>query len=188
MKDSQTEIWFKRAVELALAVYRVTNLFPEGEVLIGQIRKAANQIVVKIGLKQIKKALEEIQKILIYFKIAQAQNWVKSINFIVLEKEYQSLAETIKPSLNSGIQKKKDFSSKFKNLDLNLLKNELNDRQKKILKTIPLKKIFKAYELKEIFPNTNIRTLRRDLEGLVKIGYFKKEKKPNREVSYWRIK
>jgi hypothetical protein len=146
----------ERALGLALAVYRVTNLFPGGEVLIGQIRKTANQLLSESILDNKKESLKQIEIILNYFRIAKAQNWIKSINFVILTREYQQLAEEIK-SLESEKLVVIKPSEKV---------NSLNKRQEKILSYVKDKDFVQLKELSVLFPKMSLRTIRKDLNEM----------------------
>ena len=88
----------KQAFDLVLAIYRITNLFPEGEVLIKQIRKTANQVLREAILGRVKEITKQIEVLLGYIDIAQNQRWVKDINFVILKKEYQELLNNVNKS------------------------------------------------------------------------------------------
>ena len=61
----------EKALRLGLAVYRVTKLFPEGEVLISQIREAANRVLSDLVLGRSKEAREYAEVILNYLRLAR---------------------------------------------------------------------------------------------------------------------
>ncbi len=60
----------RRALDLSLAIYRVTVKFSAGEVLIGQLRGIANEIVKDLTEGDFGCARKKIEVILNYFKIA----------------------------------------------------------------------------------------------------------------------
>lgn len=146
----------ERVLELVLAVYRVTKLFPEGEVLIGQIRETANRILNELILGNQKESIQQIEVLLNYFKIAQAENWIKSINFAILIREYNQLLEEIKLIKNPISQKQ------VRKID------GLNKRQEKILNYIKNKNFVKLGELCVLFPKSSPRTIRKDLNEMAK--------------------
>ncbi len=153
----------KRALDLVMAVYRVTKLFPEGEVLIGQIRKTANDILSEIILRRNKEIIKHIQIILNYFEIAKDQKWIKDANFDILIREYNGLLN----SIEQGIGKKKIVKNKTI--------SKLNQRQNTILEKIKNLDKFRLKDLNVLFPNLNSRTLMRDLDQLIENGLMKRE-------------
>lgn len=155
----------KKALQLVLAVYRVTALFPEGEVLIGQMRQTANQVLAELVFKHQRKSVKEIKLLLRYFQIAQAQNWTKPINFAILTREYQKLSEEIK---------QKRFFKKSSPLAKEKRKIRINDRQKKILEYVQNLPEFQAGDLLKRFSGLSRRTLNRELEELCVLGFLKK--------------
>ena len=153
----------KRALDLVMAVYRVTKLFPEGEVLIGQIRKTANDILSEIILRRNKEIIKHIQIILNYFEIAKDQKWIKDANFDILIREYNGVLN----SIEQGIGKKKIVKNKTI--------SKLNQRQNTILEKIKNLDKFRLKDLNVLFPNLNSRTLMRDLDQLIENGLMKRE-------------
>ncbi len=98
----------RRALNLSLAVYRVTANFPIGEVLTRQLRLLANQIAAElssanatlglagdIALNELTGIDKKINRLLTYFKIASRQNWVRVMNWTVLSFEYIKLKQEI---------------------------------------------------------------------------------------------
>jgi len=155
-----------RVVELTLAVYRVTKTFPEGEVLIGQIRKTANKILAGFILREHKKASDQIKILLYYFRIAKVQNWTKKVNFAILSEEYKSLL-VIKKKIK--IQKK------------------LSQRQAKILNFIKKRKTTQLKDLTGLFPKLSPRTIRSELSNMVQNEFLIRQGK-GRNIYYTEIK
>jgi hypothetical protein len=166
----------EKALELVLAVYRVTKVFPEEEVLIGQMRQAANQVLAELVSERQKEAIEQIKVLLNYFQIAQAQNWIKKINFVILKKEYNELLDEIEQSSH----KKKIGLAKMAKI------KGLSQRQKRILEYIKNFDKFRLGDLNKYFPQTSSRTLSRDLEQLSLKGHL--IKKGHGRGAFYRIK
>ena len=154
----------KQALSLVLAIYRITNLFPEGEVLIKQIRKTANQILKEAILGRVKEIRKQIEILLGYIDIAQNQKWVKDINFIILKKEYQKL-------LNSVNKSKKKIKK------VNSPKIRLTQRQKRIIEYLKNKNEIKSKELNFLFPEINTRTIQSDLKEMISKGIISRNGK-----------
>lgn len=91
----------RRIFELTLALYRVTDFFPQGEVLRKHLREKANEIfgsVSEYGVSngsdlEAVAVLAKIEAIKGYFGLARAMRFVKPINITVLEREYDFLAD-----------------------------------------------------------------------------------------------
>jgi len=147
-------------IKLILAVYRVTELFPEGEPLKWQIRESANKILIDlITDNKPENISQEIKAIKNYFALAEAQNWLDSRNFFVLRREYDKIESLI----NTGKTVEKSFS-RFN-------ENHLNKRrQEKILEILKEKDRIQTKELIQRFPQISKRTLIRDLEELYRAG------------------
>ncbi|MFH1551384.1 MAG: hypothetical protein ABIC36_00715 [bacterium] len=147
----------ERALQLVLAIYRLTNLFPGGEVLICQMRQAANQVLTELVLGRQKQAIVQIKILLNYFQICQAQNWIRNINFVILKREYGVLLDKIKQS------------SREKKIDLvNVSKIKgLTQRQKKIFEYIKKHKLVRMKNLSILFPKLTSRTISNDLNEMI---------------------
>jgi len=154
----------EKALRLGLAVYRVTKLFPEGEVLISQIREAANQVLSGLVLNQSKEARKQTEVILNYLRLAQTQNWIKPINFDILINEYIGLMAEIRS--NKGEARSGENKTA-----------KLTGRQKKILDYIQNVKLksFQAGDLNAGLVKMSVRTLSRELSDLTDKGCLKRD-------------
>lgn len=98
---------------MTLALYRVTDFFPQGEVLRKHLREKANEVFGGVGeygfsgdyQHETVAILAKIQALKGYLNVARSMRFVKPINITVLEREYDFLAdflhgemEDIKPS------------------------------------------------------------------------------------------
>lgn len=90
-----------RIFELTLALYRVTDFFPQNEILRKNVREKANEIFgciteygyIKIGEREITAIAARIQAIKGYLDIAEMLRFIKPINVLVLKREYDFLAD-----------------------------------------------------------------------------------------------
>ena len=164
----------EKALRLGLAVYRVTKLLPEGEVLISQIREAANQVLSDLVLGRSKEARKYAEVILNYLRLARMQNWIKPVNFDILIKEYGGLIAEIGSGGKERVEKKKTI--------------KLTERQKKILDYIQgvNLKSFQAGDLDVSLLKLSARTLVRELSELTDKGYVNRDGQ-GRGVFYSRI-
>lgn len=187
----------RRAFEICLAVYRLTNLFPRGEVLTNQIRELANEIAAEVlshkprfEMRTLERVNDKISKIIVYFEIAKAQNWLKPINFEVLIREYQGLKEEIEKERTLRLQPSTAAPAQGINATEGLFserserskqsrrakKQKITERQKKILTYLQEKNSAKMKDFLEIFKDeVTERTLRSDLKFLINQGLIKKQ-------------
>jgi len=185
-------------IKLCLAIYRITDLFPEREPLRISLREKANQILADSILffngnpvsltKEQKKRFSErilgnISILQGYFEIAEKQNWLRRENFSVLEREYNMIEKEIKNGFSkkesSDITKKEKSPSQVSQISLDELKK---GRYKRILEVLKEKEEVQVKDLKEIFSRVSKRTLRRDLNDLLKKGFVKRVGDKNRTV------
>lgn len=155
----------EKALDLVLAVYRLTKLFPEGEVLIAQIRQTANLIVADLIAEDYREASRKIKTLDCFFKIAEKQNWTKRVNFVILNNKYKELLKEIetRPDQEKTDRVKEKTGQKI----VRKKAKKLSQRQKKIFDFIKEKKLVQARDLFSVFPKLNPRTIRRDLRELV---------------------
>ena len=153
-------------IKLTLAVYKVTKVFPNKEPLRFLIREKANQILADFILKnKVKNIQENIDVINGYFEIAEKQNWVDQLNFLVLKREYNE----VKEELEDNVDKKEKIEKKtLKSSDPHTSPILLNNRCEKILGILKEKEKAQIWEFKKVFPEVTKRTLRRDFEFLLK--------------------
>jgi len=166
-------------IKLCLAVYKVTGIFPKEEPLKFLIREKANQILADLLSKEkpgkIKKDIELING---YFEIAEKQNWVDELNFLVLRREYAK----IKGEEEEGLKSKKGSVSPIigqKKPKPVGRQGNLSERCGKILEILRQKERAQVWEFKKIFPEVTKRTLRRDFEFLLKQGLVERAGEDN---------
>jgi len=150
-----------KAVSLGLAIYRVTKQFPAGEVLIGQLRQMANEVVKELTLNRKTKAIFKIKVVLNYLDISQKQQWTKELNFVILKREYSQLLEQLKDKLPVAKQAGKQ--------------DRITGRQKRIFLFVKQKQPAPLKEIAANFNNFNERTIRRDLADLIKQKYLSRQ-------------
>lgn len=169
-----------------MAIYRITAKFPNGEVLIGQMRQLGNQIAGDLAENNFSNIEKKINRLKVYFAIAKTQGWVKPINWSILEKEYCKLKAEASFELRAGETEEEEESiivshnikgtRKRTYLKSAVSSQErLNYRQSKILVALDKKNGLKMSELVPLF-NDEIseRTLRNELQDMVRGGLIKK--------------
>ncbi len=171
--------------KLTLAVYRVTEFFPEKEPLRFQIRELAGRILANLVLANPHPEniankgdlIKDIDVLCNYFDLADVQNWVDPRNFVVLKDEYgkvQRLAEEI--SILDGFNQQVP-SAELASCDPNQLSlpeipdsNHNASRQDKILEEINRSGMVKIGDLIKLFPGVNRRTVLRDIDKICQTG------------------
>ena len=90
-----------RTLNLTVALYRVTDYFPKAEILRSHLRAKANEIFERLMEydsmpeldSEIQALIYKIRTIKGYLAIASTLNYVRSLNFVILEKEYGSIEQ-----------------------------------------------------------------------------------------------
>ncbi len=189
----------RRALNLSLAIYRVTAKFPQGEVLAGQMRELGNQIAGDLAQGNFADIGKKINRLRIYFQVAKAQNWVKPINWLILDFEYYKLQREVPFELaegdNRGLTRMENTADKRGEQDENnimshnikipkksvgqklfvLAQARSNLRQSKILTLLDKNGSLKMSDLIPLFKeDSSERTLRNELNNMIKADLIKK--------------
>lgn len=193
----------RRVFELTLALYRVTDFFPQGEVLRKHLREKANEIFGGVGeygfsgdhQHEAVAILAKIQALKGYLNVARSMRFVKPINLTVIEREYDFLAnflhgelENVKPAAPKKEEpqvKEKDkeklstweeFSVREKKEPgLEPISEVMSDRQQKILDHLRKAEHAKISDFTPQFAGISTKTIQRDLQDLVTKNVLKKE-------------
>lgn len=191
-RNQNLENFKRRGFELCSAIYRVTKLFPSGEVLSNQLRRSSSQIIVLLAVDKICDTILKVEEVKIYLAIARQQNWVKPVNFDLLETVYSLLADGLSIVLNERktapekkaimtplLTEKKESGQKFilKGEEANgrLTENsEADSRQKQIIDYFNKNGQAKVSDLLLILGKVSERTVRNDIGGLIRSGFIKK--------------
>lgn len=192
---SKSHDFSRRALNLSLAIYRITAKFAQGEVLAGQMRELGNQIAGDLAEGDLASVEKKIERLKIYFAIAKAQNWVKPINWSVLDFEYYKLQQEVIFELNNrgttrigniaglrGEEKEEIIMShnirrgrKLSSSDASPVSGNSSPRQTKILAALNGNSSLKMSDLIPLFKDDiSERTLRNELQAMIKDGLVKK--------------
>jgi len=88
---------YERTLTLTIALYRVTDYFPKAEILRNHLRSKANEVfeqITEYGVSgrelngEVDPVIQRIRTIKGYLAIASTLNYVRPVNFTILEKEY----------------------------------------------------------------------------------------------------
>ncbi len=204
------EILRDNILKLTLALYRVSERIPQEEPLRKKIREKANEILELIfsinpgiDFERKMKIKEEIRVLGSFFKIASEQNWVDSKNFKVLLEEYKKIYNLVDKLADVNLTQKEEERPKVQISQESLIiskkltkptknaqgERSINnfsppERQKRILALIHQNKRATLEELRFKFSDISQRTLRRDLEKLIKEGKIIRKRLGKKNVIY----
>jgi len=162
----------RRAFELCLAVYRVTGLFPKGEVMAGQMRQCSSRIVVLLAAGKIRDTILKAEEIKIYLEIAKNQKWLAPINFDLLLSAYSLLADALfceRGGNEEGGEKiiATPLPEEKKEKETEFYFDKAEHRQEKIVEYFNKNKEAKVTDLLAIVGKVSERTVRNDLSVLI---------------------
>lgn len=175
-----------RAFDICLAIYRVTKLFPEGEVLSGQLRETSSNIAVLLATKQISDTiLLNIETVKIYLEIGKHQGWLNPLNFDLLIRAYCELTKAVEKTELAGESGKKKIigtppplktliKPKFKDGWSNDEKASVQKRHELIVDYLKTNSPAKTADIVRFLGNVVDRTVRMDLKILINKKIVKK--------------
>ncbi len=177
-------------LKITNTVYGLLDFFPESDPLKNRAKETALSIVESlskikgdegwVSLKSffpdpqlVSKILEDIRVLQNYLELAKLQGWLDDMNFLIISKEYEKISAEL-----SGYKKFseiKEIKEEKKNPKKSGARanapNEdkgITPRQKKIIEIIKERQKAQVADLKVILSNVTKRTLRRDLDDLLK--------------------
>ena len=176
----------EKIIRLTNALYKVTGLFPKEEPLKFAIRKEALDILFFSNIangKSIscnsdkreeanKKVFTKIELLKTYFSIAKEQGWTEGENFSILEEQYNLFKDSFSPKIEKKEEKREVVKEVKKEVKKEIKKSrsinyeELSAVQLKVLEMLQSRGQLKPNQICDFFPETNPRTIRRELKGL----------------------
>lgn len=200
-------ILLQKLQKLTLVVYRITDCFPQDEILKRQMRKIANGLLLSFNIDETnnnivvnesiaasnlltnlsltkkgkRDIIDKVSKLRMLFLIARQQNWVDFKNFDFLDRYCRECVEDV---MKYYSERDKKFSNKTRT-DTDTIptstdaedETELTNRQKKFLSIISQGGRAQFSDLQSFFKDTADRTLRRDIQILCSLGIIKREGK-----------
>jgi len=146
--------------KLTNAAYNLIEFFPESDPLKNKAKEKVLALMSAFtgsasgGEKQI---AEDIDILLGYFEIAKSQGWLSAINCLIISHEYEKVKSQIclKPEI------------KEESVKSDLTQN-LSARQSKILELLDKNEKAQVMDIQTVLPDVTKRTIRRDLDELLK--------------------
>ena len=181
----------EKFLKLTNAVYGILAYFPEADPLRNRAKDKALAIMDNLSLvfgtsgwvslktclpagreKVQSQLLDDIDMLLNYLKLGKLQGWLSPINYLIISNEYEKIKKKIALS--------PEFAERMTKINIPIILPErtqivsdistLSDRQKKIMKFLEENKKAQVMDLQTILPNITKRTIRRDLDELLKMG------------------
>jgi len=168
-------------IKLTFTVYQASESWSEKNLLKQKMRNLANEILSDFILfsqensanKSLQiKILKEIHEVKEVFSQARSQKCLDRNKFLLFREEYNNLKKRLE---EQNFVKDQKEVKKEKNIQVKTpSKKELNGRQKKILEILKGKEKAQVQDLQVFFPAVTKRTLRRDLDSLLKAGLIER--------------
>lgn len=176
-------------VKIANAAYRVLGLFPNGDPLKNKAKEKVLAILENLALisdvkgrparsshaggasfkkeKTSAQLLEDIEVLKTYLRLAKHLGFIDNVNFLILCREYDNIKRAMVPPV------KLQFRPPVENYQLKRENNASPNalaRQEKILKMLAEKGQAQVSDIIKEIPDVTKRTIRRDLDELLKKG------------------
>ncbi len=174
--------------QITNAVYKAIEFFPE-DPLKGKTKEKALEIMEGLvwvfgnpGPIASQKAqltfqlLENIEVLKTYLRLAKSQGWLDKLNFLILAKEYDRIKEELEPASRimqraaNETPDKPIKEVKAKEGQKRVFSDQISERQQKIIEILEQQEKAQVADFKIVFPDISKRTLRRDLDDLLKRG------------------
>lgn len=176
------------------AVYKVLDYLPDADPLKNKAKEKALAILENATLlsgaqgwvslksyftgeheKASAQLLGDIEVLEGYLGIGKNQGWIDSMNFLIITREYQNIKNSFKKSeTKKGVEVSAvqhpiaDVGQPIKERPAK--KEDFSDRQRKILEILKKKEKAQVADLIKELPDITKRTVRRDLDDLLKKG------------------
>ena len=180
-----------RIISAAVAVYKTADALPGTDPLVQRMKNATLQttedfVVLFCGgdTEKNKSRVQSSLEILCgYFALAKEQNWIHEQNFVALTKEYRDLYAQLSEAavaapkrvpIETPVEVKPKSVARATPVRTAVSTN-INDRQKKILEYMKNNPESQFGPVAELFDGISTRTVRRDLDVLVKNKILRRE-------------
>lgn len=155
----------EKFLKLTNAVYKVLEFFPESDPIKNRAKDRALEIVEN-------PTLENIDILLGYLWIAKTQGWLNSVNYLIISNEYEKIKKNIEPQ-NDFVKLEtilKPIMAENKPKEKIISEPNLPERQKIIVEFLGNNGRAQVMDLQKVLPKITKRTIRRDLDELLKNG------------------
>jgi len=190
----------KNFLKLTNSAYKLLEFFPESDPLKNKAKERVLAIMSAFGgspvggenlmeaapqsgasLARLEEARRDIDILLGYFEVGRAQGWLSGINCLIVSNEYEKIKKEIelmpeiirKPPETEALKFSENFKEHFDkpaaisdSQDL----GKVTERQEAILNFLRKNEKAQVMDFKKVLPNVTKRTIRRDLNELLKEG------------------
>jgi len=171
-------------IKLTNAVYKLLEFFPEADPLKIRSKEKALAILENLTLvfndegwvsigeflaqnreKAKLEILEDIKVLLNYFEVAKSQKWLSDVNFLIISNGYEKIKEKV--GFPIIVENPAPKPEEVKTIGVQFL---LSDRQSRIIQFLKNNEKAQVADLIKVLPKITKRTIRRDLDELMKLG------------------
>ena len=177
-----------KIVKLTNAVYNLLEYFPESDPLKNKAKEKALAIMENLSLvfadegwvslkdyfsgdreKAKLQTLEDIGILLNCLRLAKLQGWINGVSFLIIFNEYEQIKKKIGlPVIDPVFEEtKKPCETRSR--------TELTARQSKIIDFLQQNQKAQVMDLMTVLPDVTKRTIRRDLDELLRMGKVARE-------------
>ncbi len=150
------------------ATYKLLDYFPEGDPLRNKAKERVLAVLEGASVEDID-ALEQ------YLELAKAMGWIDGMNFLIIKKEWQLVGASLQKQITNNKSQitnvanvKNDGQARPKETGV----ENYSARQEKILKILGQKEKVQVQDIIKEMPKVTKRTIRRDLDDLLKKGHI----------------
>ena len=148
-------------VKITSAVYKLLEFFPEAEPLKNRAKEKALSIMENLNKEKTSgQLLEDIEILLNFLKLGKSQGWLNDTNFLIISNEYEKIKKEIEILKPENLVAKENSGTV----------HGQSPRQEKILKFLKENEKAQVMDLKAVLTDVTKRTIRRDLDELLKMG------------------
>jgi len=187
-------------IKIINTTYKVLDFFPENEPLKNKAKEKVLSVLDNLTLisnaegwaslqkeKASVQLLNDIEILETYLRLAKYQGWIDGVNLLILTKEYNQIKNNINVStrfienrmklMSIDSEKEKKYDNKKDKKEISKIENneikkskDYSDRQNKILDILTSKEKAQVSDIIKEIPDITKRTIRRDLDNLLKRG------------------
>ncbi len=181
-------------VKLTSAVYNLLEFFPESDPLKNKVKEKVLAIMENLSLvfadegwvslkdyfsgnrEKVKlQTLEDIGILLNCLKLAKMQGWINGVSFLIVFNEYEQVRKEIGAPIIAPVLEKVKKPCEPRPHTVLIEDFKLTARQGKILEFLKHNQKAQVMDLMNVLPEVTKRTIRRDLDELLKMGKVARE-------------